>query len=177
MSSCGLPLLHGHVVVLRPMNDDEIDAVAERLATDPQVAPWFGIKPPVIAGWLKADSVNVYSIETEGTSAGIITFEEECDPDYRSAGIDIGLFSHAIGRGAGPDALRTLAAYLIDERGHHRLTIDPAAANVRAVRAYQKVGFRPVGVMRQYERGPDGTWHDNLLMDMLASELVRNDGA
>ena len=25
--------------------------------------------------------------------------------------------------------------------------------------------------MRQYERGPDGTWHDGLLMDMLASEL------
>jgi aminoglycoside 6'-N-acetyltransferase len=25
--------------------------------------------------------------------------------------------------------------------------------------------------MRQYERGPDGTWHDGLLMDMLAGEL------
>jgi aminoglycoside 6'-N-acetyltransferase len=28
-----------------------------------------------------------------------------------------------------------------------------------------------VGVMRQYERGVDGRWHDNLLMDMLADEL------
>jgi len=28
-----------------------------------------------------------------------------------------------------------------------------------------------VGRMRQYERGPDGTWHDCLLMDMLAEEL------
>jgi aminoglycoside 6'-N-acetyltransferase len=33
------------------------------------------------------------------------------------------------------------------------------------------VGFRPVGVMRRYERGPDGVWHDGLLMDMLAGEL------
>jgi aminoglycoside 6'-N-acetyltransferase len=26
-------------------------------------------------------------------------------------------------------------------------------------------------VMRSYERGPDGTWHDGLLMDLLATEL------
>jgi aminoglycoside 6'-N-acetyltransferase len=26
--------------------------------------------------------------------------------------------------------------------------------------------------MRRYERGPDGTWHDGLLMDLLADELT-----
>jgi aminoglycoside 6'-N-acetyltransferase len=33
------------------------------------------------------------------------------------------------------------------------------------------VGFRRVGIMRKYERGPDGVWHDGLLMDMLREEL------
>ena len=28
------------------------------------------------------------------------------------------------------------------------------------IRAYEKVGFRPVGVMRRYELGPDGTFPD-----------------
>ena len=42
-----------------------------------------------------------------------------------------------------------------------------------AIRCYAKVGFRPVGVLRRYERGLDGTWHDGLLMDLLADELVR----
>ena len=55
--------------------------------------------------------------------------------------------------------------------GHHRFTIDPAVANERAVRSYAAVGFGPVGVMRSYERGRDGTWHDNLLMDLLADQL------
>lgn len=50
--------------------------------------------------------------------------------------------------------------------------IDPAADNVAAIRGYGKVGFRPVGIMRQYERGSDGTWHDGLLMDLLAAELI-----
>jgi len=27
--------------------------------------------------------------------------------------------------------------------------------------------------MRQYERGPDGRFHDGLLMDLLPGELVR----
>src|SRR6185295_11085520 len=41
-----------------------------------------------------------------------------------------------------------------------------------AITGYRKVGFRPVGVMRQYERGPEGEWHDGLLMDLLAGELT-----
>ncbi len=51
---------------------------------------------------------------------------------------------------------------------HHR----PAADNGRAVHAYAALGFRPVGLMRAYERRADGRWHDNLLMDLLADELV-----
>ena len=64
-----------------------------------------------------------------------------------------------------------LARFLCEQRGHHRLTIDPAAANHRAIRCYEKVGFRRVGVLRQYERGPDGRFHDGLLMDLLRPEL------
>ena len=30
--------------------------------------------------------------------------------------------------------------------------------------------------MRRYERGRDGTWHDGLLMDLLADELTRDFG-
>jgi aminoglycoside 6'-N-acetyltransferase len=76
------------------------------------------------------------------------------------------------GRGLGTDAVRTLARHLIDDCGHHRLVTDPAADNQAAIRCYTKVGFCPVGIMRRYERGPDGTWHDGMLMDLLADELT-----
>src|SRR5215213_5782596 len=78
------------------------------------------------------------------------------EPDFRHAGIDVFLAGRAQGSGLGTDAVRTLARYLIHERGHHRLTIDPAADNAAAIRAYEKVGFRAVGVMRQYWRSPEG---------------------
>jgi hypothetical protein len=47
------------------------------------------------------------------------------------------------------------------------------AGNEAAIRAHGKVGFRRVGAMRLYERGQIGTWHDGLLMEMLADELTR----
>jgi aminoglycoside 6'-N-acetyltransferase len=59
----------------------------------------------------------------------------------------------------------------VEERGHHRLTIDPAADNERAIHAYEKVGFRRVGVMREYWRDAGGVWRDGLLLDLLAREL------
>jgi aminoglycoside 6'-N-acetyltransferase len=75
------------------------------------------------------------------------------------------------GQGLGTEAIRVLARHLFTDRGHHRLSIDPAAHNQAAIRAYERVGFRRVGVLRRYELGPDGTWHDGLLMDMLAEDL------
>ena len=113
-----------------------------------------------------------FVIERDGRVAGAIQWHEEDEPDYRHAGIDIYLDPALHGRGLGADAIRTLARHLIDDHRHHRLVIDPAVDNAAAIACYTKVGFRPVGVMRNYERGVDGTWHDGLLMDLLAEELI-----
>ena len=56
--------------------------------------------------------------------------------------------------------------------GHEVTMGSRTADNEAAIGCYAKVGFRPVGVMRRYERGPDGTWHDGLLMDLLADEFL-----
>lgn len=167
----GLPTLHGRLVSLHPAAPEELHALASALAHDPGAGPWLGEEPATIERWFFGDGVGSFVITTDDEPLGIITFEEECDPDYRSASIDIGLLSGATDRGIGTDAVRTVADWLFTDRGHHRITIDPAVANGRAIRAYEKVGFRPVGVMRKYERGPDGVWRDSLLMDMLAEEL------
>ena len=65
-----------------------------------------------------------------------------------------------------------MARHLIDDLGHRRLVIDPAAHNERAIRCYEKVGFRRVGVMRRYWQDPDGVWRDGLLLDLLAGDLT-----
>ena len=93
------------------------------------------------------------AIEVDGAVAGMLLVGEEDEPDYRHASLDIALAAAHQGRGIGPEAMRLVIEHMIEARGHHRFTIDPAAANERAIRAYAAVGFRPVGVMRRYERG------------------------
>jgi len=72
------------------------------------------------------------------------------------------------GTGLAREAVGLVVRHLFEARGHHRITIDPAAANERAIRCYEAVGFVRVGIMRQYERAADGTWRDGLLMELLA---------
>jgi aminoglycoside 6'-N-acetyltransferase len=141
----------------------------------PSVREWWGSEESGSrspAGFAEeARDEIAFAIEIDGALAGWLGFHEELEPDYRHAGLDIFLAHEHQGQGLGPAALRLAARWLIEERGHHRLTIDPACANARAIRAYESLGFRRIGVMRRYERGPDGEWHDALLMDMLADEL------
>jgi aminoglycoside 6'-N-acetyltransferase len=166
--------LDGAVVRLRPAARADIpDLVAIRRA--PQVYErWRGGDDMVAA--VEEDfaepGVTKYVIELEGRVVGWIQWEAEDEPDYRHASMDIYVDPAVHGRGVCTDAVRTLARHLIVDHGPHRLVIDPAADNAAAIRCYSKVGFRPVGIQRLSERGPDGTWHDGLLMDLLADELT-----
>ncbi len=113
-----------------------------------------------------------FAVVDDGRVVGMVQYGEEDEPAYRHASIDIFLDPRVHGRGIGRDAVRTLAGHLVHDRRHHRLVIDPAVDNEAAIRCYSAVGFRPVGVMRRYERDVDGTgWHDGLLMDLLGEEL------
>jgi aminoglycoside 6'-N-acetyltransferase len=164
-----LPTLRCDRVLLRPLEERDVDALAAVIER-PGVIEWWG-RPADARSDLQLGG-DAFAIEVDGSLAGWLGFHEELDPQYRHAGMDIFLALEFQGRGLGPAALRLLARWLIDERGHHRITIDPALANERAIRAYAAIGFKPVGVMRRYERGPDGRWRDGLLMDLLAEELT-----
>ncbi len=109
----------------------------------------------------------------------MVQFGEEDDSRYRHASVDIFVDPAVHGRGIGQDTVRTMVRHLIADRGHHRLVIDPAADNEPAIRCYRAAGFRPVGILRGYEKDvhPDSGeeldgWHDGLLMDLLAAEFV-----
>ena len=99
--------------------------------------------------------------------AGLIQYGEETEPMYRHAWIDLFVSASLHGRGIGSEAVSRVVRLLRDERGHHRVTIDPSLENVAAIRAYEKAGFERVGVLRLAERGPDGAWRDALLMEQV----------
>lgn len=162
-----LAVLHGERVTLRPAVEEDVPALVALLA-EPEVLPWWG---PHDAAKVREELPGTYAIVVEGSVGGWLHVNEEDDPQYPSAWFDVALSTRLHGRGYGREALRVAIRHLI-ARGHHRFVIDPAADNERAIRSYAGLGFRPVGVMRRYERLPDGGWRDGLLMELLAEELV-----
>jgi len=142
---------------------------------EPSVERWWGphtlaeveqevadaTKPPT------GDDSVPFVIEVSGEIAGMIQYAELGDEDFRHAAIDLFLSEGFQGRGLGRESIEVLVRHLTADLGHHRLVIDPAVANERAVRCYEAVGFRPVGVMRRYQRMADGNWADGLLMEFV----------
>ncbi|HEX2574719.1 MAG TPA: GNAT family protein [Aquihabitans sp.] len=168
------PTLVRDIVRLRPGSEADVAPLHAVLA-GPGVVAWWG--EPQSAEQIRLDLAGedetvLLVIEVDGEVVGGIQYSQELDPMYRHAGIDIFLDERASGRGVGREAVALLARHLVERLGHHRLTMDPAADNERAIRCYASVGFRPVGRLRAYERTLDGTFRDGLLMDLLADELV-----
>jgi aminoglycoside 6'-N-acetyltransferase len=161
--------LRGEHVRLRPLREDDVTRLAE-VGREPEVARW----------WREIDEARLrakvaegraFSIVHEDEVVGLVQWWENDDPEFRHAGIDLFLATRLHDRGLGRDAVRAVARWLVEARGHHRITIDPALENRRAIRAYEAVGFRRVGVLRRYWLAPDGEWRDGLLLDLLAEEL------
>ena len=157
-------------LILRPLaSGDGLEL--RRIHATPEVARWWG-PPEDDFPWDDEPGATRLTIEADGAIAGMIQFSEQPEPKYRHAGIDLFLDPILHNRGWGEQAVSRVVRHLIDERGHHRITIDPAAANERAIKTYSRLGFKPVGILRRHELQADGEWHDGLLMDLLADELL-----
>jgi aminoglycoside 6'-N-acetyltransferase len=156
-------------MILRPLAAADA-AELRRILLTPEVARWWDVPDDGFPLTDDPDATRLV-VEVDGAVAGMIQFAEELEPKYRHASIDLFLDPALHGRGIGTEAVRQVVRLLTGERGHHRITIDPAAANTAAIRAYEKAGFRPVGIMRSYERDVGGAgWHDGLLMELVAGD-------
>lgn len=167
-----MTILRGPRVLLRPVSEADAEPL-RAIRREPSVARWWA--PEEAPTWPLDDDpdVRTWSIVVDDEVVGLIQDYAEDDPEFRHAGVDLFLATAAQDRGLGPEAIRLVLRYLIDVDGHHRVVIDPAAANARAIAAYEKLGFRRVGTMRGYWRDHvEGVWADGLLLDLLAEDLV-----
>jgi aminoglycoside 6'-N-acetyltransferase len=158
-------------LTLRPVQDSDLPALVE-LLQDPAVREWWGENTVAsLREQVDEQTLEVWTIEVDGEPAGLIQASEETDQDYKSVELDLFIGEPFLGRGLGAEAIRTVLRMMFEQRGHHRALIIPAIENERAIRSYERVGFKPVGRLRKADRAIDGRWRDGLMMDLLAEEL------
>ena len=83
-------------------------------------------------------------------------------------GIVLGEKTHW-GKGYGTDAARTMVHFAFDTLNLHRVELEVYDFNPRAMRCYEKVGFRREGTRRQ-AHFVNGAYHDVHMMSILREE-------
>jgi len=92
--------------------------------------------------------------------------------DQRSRQAELGIMigdRACLGKGYGPAAMRLLLEYGFGELNYHRIYLQVLSFNERAIRSYEKVGFKHEGRRRQsFYR--EGQYHDDVQMRILRPE-------
>jgi aminoglycoside 6'-N-acetyltransferase len=128
-------LVRGRLTRLRPAGADDVERLVAWHA-DPEVSRYWDDETFTrgeMEERLARGDVEAWIVEEAGEPVGYL----QVHPD----GMDMFLIPSARGRGLGPDAARTMAGYLTNERGRERVTVDPYAWNDGAVRAWGRAGF------------------------------------
>jgi len=156
--------LRGERVVVVPVEPEHAERLRE-LRAHPEVARWWDPPPE---GWPLGPEPDFerFAILLDGEPVGALQFWEEPEADLRHADLDIFLGPDHQDQGLGTEAMGVMIRHLIEGRGHHRITLSTAVDNARAIRVYEKLGFRRVGVTRKSQRRAEtGEWEDELLME------------
>ena len=172
-------MFQGDQVRLRAIEREDIPRFLKWL-NDSNVLRYLGMYLPLSRAqeeeWferhLRDEGSRVFAIETrEWEHIGNIGLE---DLNWKDRCATLGIFigeSDLWGQGYGTDAVRTLLRLAFHEMGLHRISLQVFDFNRRALRCYQKCGFRQEGCLRE-AHFTAGHYHDVLLMGILSQEFT-----
>ena len=171
-------VLNGTGVRLRPVVEADLPHF-QRWLNDPEVYQWLVVgvlTPPTweeeLAWWRRSqssESERTWSIETaDGRLLGNVTLHWTAPARSATLGIFIGDKAEW-DKGYGGAAVGALAGYGFGALSLHRIGLTCDATNARAIRCYEKAGFRHEGVMREH-RHVDGQFRDSVVMGLLKRE-------
>ncbi len=187
------PTLTGELVVLRPFAQEQLPGIRAALL-DPEVrrltgsvhdavaaaAPLTGAEEKMELDWYRTrnDSDDRLDLAIIDRASGECVGEavlNDWDPGNESCNFRILIGPNGRDRGLGTEATRLIVGHGFEYLKMHRISLEVYAFNPRARRAYEKVGFRPEGVLRESFRFGD-EWIDATVMSILAREWAAHRG-
>lgn len=171
------PELVGSLVRLRPIRNDDLDALWGML-NDQESRRLTGTHATFTREaadrWYRSRGQ-----DTDRLDLAIATMEDDrcvgeavitgLDVANRSCGFRICLLGPSVfGRGFGTEATRLILGHVFDQ-GVHRVELEVYDFNPRAKRVYEQAGFVVEGVRREALLW-DGVYHDAIVMGLLTTE-------
>lgn len=164
------PSLVGPLVTVRAPREDDVEPLLEILG-DPKVSFWWGEYPlPRLRAEIIDAPHEARVIEVAGECAGGMLVLRSEDPEYPTTVMHIFVATRFRGRRVGEEALALAIRHEFSE-GVSRVTLDPNIFNEGAIRVYERMGFRRIGVLREYQVRPGGKLEDAMFMDMTRSDF------
>ena len=178
------PLLRGDRVWLRPLEERDLPAYVAGM-NDAEVGGMAGYKWPLsvaqATAWLQRTQEQSRSGELGFFFAVCEVGADQFIGTVWLKGVnlvdgnaELAIFMDRdhIGSGYGTDAQRALLAFAFKNLGLQRVWLTAYAANERAIRSYERLGFQHEGRLRQSWRGPRGL-EDTVLMAILRDEWLQ----
>ena len=172
-------MILGQKTRLRAIEREDIPTFV-RWLNDPEVRRYLELYLPISKAeeenWFEAqlenESSRVFGIETEeGVLIGNIGLSE-LDWKNRNAYLGIVIAEKEYwGQGYGSDAITSLLRFAFGEMNLHRIHLSVFDFNQRAIRCYEKCGFRAEGRARE-ALFRDGSYRDTLQMAILRQEFL-----
>ena len=160
----------GPVVTLRPPIERDLDPLFAILS-EPEVAVWWvGYTLDRVREEFIAAAATTRIIEVGGECAGALYVLRGADAEYPTTVMHLFIGTTFRGNRVGEEAL-ALAIRHEFANGITRVTLDPNVHNDGAIRSYERLGFRRIGVLRDYQVRPGGTLEDALFLDLTRSDF------
>ncbi|UCH34924.1 MAG: GNAT family acetyltransferase [Armatimonadota bacterium] len=175
----GPDVIKGERVLLRPLRESDLEE-SLRVWT-PELRHMYGgsltsPRRPTMEDrrrWFervqRGEQGHFHAVEADGRYIGHATVEMT-DEGSRRARFRIGIDNPDYwGKGYGTEVTRLMLRLAFEEMDCHRVAVRVAAYNARAIRCYEKCGFRHEGVERE-SFFADEEWHDDVMMAMLRGD-------
>ena len=174
-----VPTLTGPNVTLRAADYGDIDA-RFAFGKNPEILKMYGVSADILGTYEREDAQgwaeflikhpHAWIIERNGLIGAVRL--DDVDLEDRRASLAIGMVDpDALNKGYGTEAIRLVIGFAFRTLNLHRVSLRVLAYNQRAIRAYEKCGFRVEGRERETAY-VDGAWHDDLIMGILEGEFA-----
>lgn len=160
----------GPLVSLRAPVQSDLEPLLEILL-EPEVAFWWVgyTRERVQAEFIEAPETTRV-IEVDGECVGALYVLRGEDVEYPTTVMHLFIATRVRGRRIGEETL-ALAIRHEFANGISRVTLDPNENNDGAIRSYERLGFKRIGVLRDYQVRPSGELEGAMFLDLTRSDF------